>query len=176
MTQRAATSSLPILSFPWHAGQDPATLLDREWLVTNGLGGYASGTVRGIATRRHHGLFVPDLPAPQGRTMMLPRVDEAVEVGGRWILLSGAEYIDGRIEGEGPRYLREFRWEGQTPVWLFDLEGCRLEKRVIMPYGYNTVYIEYVVLAGGYSCVPSWCITGMISRRTPPESPALGSR
>jgi hypothetical protein len=60
-----------------------------------------------------------------------------------------AEYTDGRIQGEGPQYLREFRWEGQTPVWLFDLEECHLEKRVIMPYGYNTVYIEYVVLAGG---------------------------
>ncbi|WP_447987410.1 amylo-alpha-1,6-glucosidase [Nitrospira sp. Nam74] len=149
MTQRTAPSLLPILAFPWHADQDPAALLDREWLVTNGLGGYASGTVRGVATRRHHGLFVPDLPAPQGRTMMLPRVDEAVEVGGRWVLLNGAQYTDGRIEGEGPRFLREFRWEGQTPVWLFDLEGCHLEKRVIMPYGYNTVYIEYVMLAGG---------------------------
>jgi len=134
------------LVFPWAAENDPATLLSHEWLVTNGLGGYASGTIRGIATRRHHGLFVPDLPAPRGRTLMVPRVDEEVEVGGRWILLSGAEYDDGRLEGEGVRYLKEFRWEWQTPVWLFEIDGHQLEKRIFMPYGFNTVYIEYAVL------------------------------
>jgi predicted glycogen debranching enzyme len=134
------------LVFPWAAENDPATLLSREWLVTNGLGGYAAGTIRGIATRRHHGLFVPDLPAPLGRTLMVPRVDEEVEIDGRWLLLTGAEYDDGRLEGEGARYLKEFRWEWQTPVWLFEIEGHRLEKRIVMPYGCNTVYIEYVVL------------------------------
>ena len=149
MTQPDPHSTLPILSFPWQPDGDSADLLNREWLVTNGLGGYASGTLRGIATRRHHGLFIPDLPAPLGRTMMLPRVDESVEVGGRWVLLGGAEYNDGRIEGEGHRYLKEFRREGHTPVWLFDIEGCRLEKRVVMPYGYNTVYLEYLLLTGG---------------------------
>ena len=149
MTERAAASSLPIFSIPWQADQDPAALLDREWLVTNGLGGYASGTVRGVATRRHHGLFVPDLSAPRGRTMMVPRVDEAVQVGGRWILLTGAEYEDGRVEGEGVRYLKEFRWDRQTPVWRFEMDGHHLEKRIFMPYGFNTVYIQYVLLTAG---------------------------
>lgn len=112
--------SASALIFPLNAEDDPAALLSHEWLVTNGLGGgYASGTVRGIATRRHHGLFVPNLPAPRDRTMMVSRVDEEVEVGGRWILLGGAEYNDGRLEGEGARYLKEFRWEWPTPVWLF---------------------------------------------------------
>jgi len=146
--EHSMTSIAPTLVFPWNAEDDPALLLSREWLVTNGLGGYASGTVRGIATRRHHGLFVPDLPAPRGRTMMVPRVDEEVSVGERWILLSGAEYDDGRLEGEGARYLKEFRWEWQTPVWVFEIEGHRLEKRIVMPYGFNTVYIEYVLLTG----------------------------
>jgi predicted glycogen debranching enzyme len=146
--EHSMTSIAPILVFPWNAQDDPATLLSREWLVTNGLGGYASGTVRGIATRRHHGLFVPDLPAPRGRTMMVPRIDEEVAVGGKWILLGGAEYDDGRLEGEGARYLKEFRWEWQTPVWVFEIEGHRLEKRIVMPYGLNTVYIEHVLLTG----------------------------
>src|SRR5207245_7763971 len=58
---------------PWRGGQtnDPASLVDREWLVTNGLGGYASGTVSGAATRRYHGLLIAALPAPLGRLMML---------------------------------------------------------------------------------------------------------
>jgi hypothetical protein len=64
--------------------------------------------------------------------MMVPRVDEAVAVGGRWIVLSGAEYNDGRVEGEGGRYLKEFRWDCQTPVWLLEIEGHRLEKRIII--------------------------------------------
>ena len=81
--------------------------------------------------------------------MMVPRLDDQVKVGGRWILLSGAEYDDSRLEGEGPRYLKEFRWECQTPVWLFEVDGHSFEKRIIMPYGFNTVYIEYVVLTNG---------------------------
>ena len=82
------TYSFPQLVLPWKSDDNPEDLVSREWLVTNGLGGYASGTVRGVATRRHHGLFVPDLPAPRGRTMMVPRVDDEVKVGGRWIAVT----------------------------------------------------------------------------------------
>jgi len=138
----------PSLVLGWGRDRDPEDVLAREWLVTNGLGGYASGTVRGIATRRHHGVFVPDLPAPYGRTMMIPRLDEEVQVGQHRVLLTGAEYADGRIEGDGHLYLEEFRWEWQTPVWRFDIEGCRVEKRTVMPYGQNTVYVRYAVLDG----------------------------
>ena len=73
---------------------------------------------------RHHGLFVPDLAAPRGRMMMVPRVDDEVEIDGRWIALTGAEYEDGRIGGETARHLKQFRWEWQTPaggrwsIWL----------------------------------------------------------
>src|SRR6185369_15824442 len=66
----------PTLVVPWKRGDDPGELLTREWLVTNGLGGYASGTVESVATRRYHGLFVPNLPSPYGRTMIVPRLDE----------------------------------------------------------------------------------------------------
>lgn len=137
-----------MLRFPWSPGRDAALLLSREWLATNGLGGYASGTLRGIATRRYHGLFVPDLPAPRGRTMMLPRLDDEIQTNQRRVLLSGVEYEDGRLDGDGHRYLREFRWERQAPIWRFDLDGRRLEKCVVMPYGQNTVYVTYRLLAG----------------------------
>src|SRR5215831_1657572 len=59
---------------------DPSHLLEKEWLVTNGVGGYASGSVLGVATRRYHGVFVPDLPG-RGRTMMVPRLDEIADRG-----------------------------------------------------------------------------------------------
>lgn len=146
--QGAIPPSGPSLVFPWHAGNDPGFLLEREWLVTNGLGGYASGTLLGVATRRYHGLFIPNLPAPRGRTMMLPRLDEEVQVGPRTVRLGGAEFADGRIEGEWHRALREFRYEWRTPLWLFAIDDHLLQKRIMMPYTQNTVCIEYRVLAG----------------------------
>ncbi|HEY7128360.1 MAG TPA: amylo-alpha-1,6-glucosidase [Nitrospira sp.] len=126
---------------------DPSALLAKEWLVTNGIGGYASTSLLGIATRRYHGLFVPDLPG-RGRTLLIPRLDETVEWGARTVLLSGAEYADGRIEHDGVVYLKDIRREWQTPVWTFDLGGSVLEKRILAPHGQNTVYVQYRCVAG----------------------------
>lgn len=138
----------PAIVFPWKSDNDLDFLRSREWLVTNGLGGYASGTMLGIATRRYHGLFIPNLPAPRGRTVMIPRVDEEIEFGTQTVRLSGAEFVDGRKEWEGSLFLKEFRYEWQTPIWSFEINGCALEKRVIMPYGQNTVYVNYRLLGG----------------------------
>src|SRR3954453_10010885 len=62
----------------WDHDRDPLELRRREWLITNGLGGYASGTISGIHTRKYHGLFVPNLAAPKGRHIMISRCDESV--------------------------------------------------------------------------------------------------
>jgi predicted glycogen debranching enzyme len=126
---------------------DPSALLAKEWLVTNGIGGYASTSLLGIATRRYHGLFVPDLPG-RGRMLLIPRLDETVESGARTVLLSGAEYADGRIEHDGVVYLKDIRREWQTLVWTFDLGGSVLEKRILAPHGQNTVYVHYRCVAG----------------------------
>ena len=126
---------------------DPSSLLAREWLVTNGIGGYASSSLLGIATRRYHGLFVPDLPG-RGRTLLIPRLDDSVQRGTHTVLLSGAEYADGRIEHDGVRYLKDIRREWQTPVWTFDIGGAVLEKRIVAPHGQNTVYLQYSCLSG----------------------------
>ena len=126
---------------------DSLSLLTKEWLVTNGMGGYASGTLLGVATRRYHGLFVPDLPG-RGRTLIIPRLDETVEAGTQTALLSGAEYADGRIEHDGARYLKDIRREWQIPVWTFEVERAVFEKRIVAPHGQNTIYIDYRCLAG----------------------------
>lgn len=136
------------LRFSRDALHDSESLLSKEWLVTNGLGGYASSTLHGVAARRYHGLFIPDLPAPWGRTVILPRLDERVTSEAGTVLLSGVEYENGRLESDLLTYLQEFTREWQTPVWRFGIEGCTLERRVIMPYGQNTVYVEYRVLDG----------------------------
>lgn len=122
--------------------------LSREWLVTNGLGGYASGSILGINTRRHHGLFIPNLPAPRGRTMMISFLKEDLEIDGKQICLGGVEYNDKKIEMTGAQYLKEFRLDWLTPVWTFDIHGNIIEKRILMPHGQNTVYVSYRLVKG----------------------------
>ena len=132
----------------WQPHQDIGGLLSREWLVTNGLGGYSSSTLMNVATRRYHGVFVPDLPSPRGRTMVLPRLDEEIELDASCLRLNGVEYSDGRLESDLSQCLIEFRREWHTPIWHLNCRGRRVEKRIIMPYGQNTVYVEYRLLEG----------------------------
>ena len=80
--------------------------------------------------------------------MIIPRLDETVEQGGQAVLLSGAEYADGRIECDGIRHLKHICREWQAPVWTFDVGGTVFEKRIVSPHGQNTIYIEYRCLNG----------------------------
>jgi predicted glycogen debranching enzyme len=134
--------------FPWSAAGDPRFLRDREWLITNGLGGYASGTLLGLATRRYHGLFIPNLPAPRGRTMIVPRLDDEIVIDGRVVRLTGACLADGTCEGDFATHLREFRLDWQIPTWTFEVAGRRIEKKIVMPFGQNTTYVQYTLLSG----------------------------
>jgi predicted glycogen debranching enzyme len=143
-----ATMISPTLVFPWQPGENPDFLRTREWLVTNGLGGYASGTLLGMGTRRFHGLFIPNLPAPLGRIVLIPRLDEEIHCSNLVIHLGGAEFADGRTFGEVAAFLQEYRHEQQTPVWRFVIGEHVLEKRLIMPYGQNTVYADYRLISG----------------------------
>ncbi len=128
-------------------GSDP--LVSREWLVTNGLGGYASGTISGVLTRRFHGMLVASLPAPFGRMMMLNKVSERVHLSdGSTIRLDGEDHIDKSLNLYDAKYLTGFRLEMGLPVWRYEIEGTILEKRVLLPYKQNTVYITYTMLAG----------------------------
>jgi predicted glycogen debranching enzyme len=136
------------ISFPWQPDRSPAFLREREWLVTNGLGGYASGTLLGWATRKYHGLFVPNLPSPHGRTVVIPRLDEEIQMQDRGILLGGALYAGGQEEGHVHLYLKEFNHAWQSPTWIFQINDRVLEKTILMPFGQNTVYVVYRLLGG----------------------------
>src|SRR5436309_10619419 len=94
---------------PWvRQSSDREALLTREWLVTNALGGYASGTVAGVSTRRYHGLLIAALPAPLGRTVMLGQVTELVRPpGGRVVRFGGEEFAGGRLDLHGAEQLVE---------------------------------------------------------------------
>jgi predicted glycogen debranching enzyme len=133
------------------AGQATETesCLALEWLVTNGLGGYASGTIGGVATRRYHGLLVAALPAPLGRTMMFNRLVEQVRLpNGMTVRYGGAEMADRTLELHGSSQLREFRLELGLPVWRYAVDRFVLEKRLFLPYMQNTVHIVYRLVEG----------------------------
>ncbi len=118
------------------AVQSPADGSGREWMIANGLAGYASGTLAGGASRRHDGLLVAALPR-FGRTILLDRLDETVRLadGSRFALFADAAV--------------EFRLEAGLPVWRFERGGLVLERRVVMPYRQNTTFVHYRLLAGG---------------------------
>src|SRR5436189_581292 len=142
----------PVRRIPWPVidPDDPEALVMGEWIVTNGLGGYASGTVSGVITRRYHGLLISALPGPFGRMVMLSHVAEQVRCAdGRRFEIGGRERSGDAPDAHGTGYLTEFRLEMGLPVWSYDVEGLRIEKRVFLPYKQNTVLILYELLAGG---------------------------
>src|SRR5690606_37690723 len=114
------------LHLKWRAGDPPALLRDREWLTCNGLGGFASGALLGIPTRRYHGILVPNLAQPKGRHIMLSRLDERVLAGECTARLSGAQFLDGGVESDCHAYLTEFSLQWQVPTWTFEIAGRRL--------------------------------------------------
>ncbi len=134
---------------PGTAASHPDAVVGREWLVTNGLGGYASGTIAGVATRRYHGLLIAALPNPLGRTLMLNRVAERMILpDGSSAALGGQERVEGGLELPPLEHLRSFRLEAGLPVWEYLIEGRLLEKRVVLPARQNTVYLSYRLLEG----------------------------
>ena len=109
MTHRM-TDPIRRIHWPPPETSDPADLATREWLVTNALGGYASGTVPGVITRRYHGVLIAALAAPLGRTVMLSHVAEQVTLaGGRSVEIGGRERSGDAPDAHGTGYLTEFR-------------------------------------------------------------------
>src|SRR5450432_1446586 len=121
-------------------------LVDREWLVTNGLGGYASGTLAGVVRRRYHGLLVAALPNPFGRTMMLDHIVEHLGFPDGSVRRLSAEETDAGTAMHGTEHLTEFRLEMGLPIWTYVLDGVVIEKRIVLAYWQNTVYLRYTLL------------------------------
>jgi predicted glycogen debranching enzyme len=118
----------------------------REWLVTNGLGGFAAGTVSDANTRRYHGLLVAALKPPLGRTLMVAKLDAEVHYCGFDYQLSSNEFADGSIDPHGYRHLERFRLDKGLPVWEYAFGDALVEKRIIMPHGENTTLVRFRVL------------------------------
>src|SRR6202043_57657 len=129
-SHRAMTEVVRRLEWKGSADAAAGELVDREWLVTNGLGGYASGTLAGVITRGFHGYLVAALPTPLGRVMMLNDLIEKIELpDGNSIQLSGEERMNAPLRAHGSDYLQEFRLDEGNPVWSFQFGELFLEKR-----------------------------------------------
>src|SRR6266404_2806662 len=120
----------------------------REWLVTNGIGGYASGTIAGGITRRYHGLLVAALQPPVGRVHLVAALDEIVRYGSAEFALATHRWVGDAVEPKGFQYIEGFRLDGATPVWTYALGDARLEKRAWMQQGTNTTYVQYRFVQG----------------------------
>ncbi len=132
----------------WQRGDGAEALVGREWLVTNGLGGYASGTIAGVATRRYHGLLIAALPNPLGRTMMFNHLSEQVRLPEGQVQRLGAQERAGVLELYGGALMAQFRLEQGLPVWTYEVGPYLIEKRLLLAHMQNTVYIQYHLLAG----------------------------
>ena len=129
---------------------DPANAATRrEWLVTNGIGGFAAGTVAGVVTRRYHGLLVAALAAPLGRIVMLNHVLERLRLADgtqRW--LGDEDEVAGPNAVDRENHVVAFAMEMGLPVWTYRIGPLLIEKRVLMPYQQNTVHVTYRLLQG----------------------------
>ncbi|MGB5632343.1 MAG: amylo-alpha-1,6-glucosidase [Waterburya sp.] len=121
------------------------TAQEREWLVTNGIGGYASGTVAGVLTRSYHGLLIAALQPPLERTLLLTKIDDTVEYNGQSYPLFSNRWQGNSVDPKGYEYIQSFHLEATIPVWDFTLSDAVLEKRIWMQPKANTTYMYYTL-------------------------------
>jgi predicted glycogen debranching enzyme len=123
--------------------------IQREWLVTNGLGGYASGTVAGVNSRRYHGLLVAALNPPIQRMVLVAALDEWVRSdNGEMQALSAHEYWDGTVFPQGYRQLEGVELDGMLPAFRWTIAGCTIEKRIWMEQGVSRTVVTYRLVSG----------------------------
>lgn len=115
----------------------------REWLVTNGIGGFASGTIAGVLTRRYHGLLIAALKPPLERSLLVSKLSESVNYGDAAYALSVDRWIDQSVSPTGYKHIERFYLEGTVPVWHYACGDALIEKRIWMQQGENTTYIQY---------------------------------
>lgn len=118
----------------------------REWLETNGIGGFASGTVSGANSRRYHGILTAATRPPLGRITMVSKIEETLIIGLERYDISANRY-PGKIFPDGYKYLAEFRLD-PYPIWTFEVEGTVIEKHVFMVHGRNATVCEWKMISG----------------------------
>lgn len=134
---------------------DLANAERREWLVTNGIGGYGCGTIAGLLSRHYHGMLVAALKPPLQRTLLLAKVEEQVAYGGQVYALGSNRWADGAVAPRGYQLIERFHLEGTVPVWTFAIGDGLLQKRIWMEQGANTTYVGYTLIRASQPLVLS---------------------
>ena len=132
---------LPQINVKGSAISNIESALTKEWIITNGLGGYASSTVLGLNTRKYHGLLVAAFNPPVNRWVLLTKLDEEIKIGKKTFLLGANEFSD-VIFPEGYKFLSEFSIL-PFPVFSYSLDGLSLKKTIFMPYLKNSTIVIY---------------------------------
>jgi predicted glycogen debranching enzyme len=132
-----------MIEFTKETCRDLHSAVGREWLETNGLGGFASSTIIGLNTRRYHGLLVAATKAPVGRLVLLSKLEETLFINQQAFDISTNLY-PGAVHPSGFRYLKRFRLD-PFPVFTFEVEGVEIEKTVFMINGENSTVVEYEI-------------------------------
>ena len=123
-----------------------ANAIELEWLVTNGIGGFATSTLCDTNTRRYHGLLMAALAPPVARTLLVAALDVTVHYGAEQFRLFTHEFADGTVTPYGYLQLESFHLDDGMPVWRYAIADALLEKRLIMTPGKNTTYVNFRVL------------------------------
>jgi len=136
-----------VVAFGREICADLALAETREWWLTNGLGGYAAGTVPGTLSRRYHGLLIAPVHAPLGRMLLVAKADASLRLGNQtWPLFSN-RWASGAVVPRGHVHLQSFRLDGRMPVWRYAIGGLLLEQRIWMDYGLNATRVAFRLLA-----------------------------
>ena len=117
--------------------------VSREWLETNGIGGFSSSTISGLNTRRYHGLLTAAIRPPVARLVLLSKLEETVIINGTRYELSANQY-PGVVHPQGFKYQTGFRLD-PFPTFVYEVDGLQIEKSVFMVQGENTTVVEYVL-------------------------------
>ena len=140
----------------------------REWLETNGIGGFASGTISGAHSRRYHGLLTAASKPPLGRVVMLSKFEETLTIDGKIYELSANQYPDS-VHPQGYQYLKSFALD-PFPVWTFEIEGIEIEKKIFMVYGENTTVCQWSLVSDDFT---SWLEIPNVNDARKKETPSI---
>lgn len=140
-------ANLPLLSLPRPARAGFDRAVQHEWWLGNGMGGWASGTVAGAASRYYHGLLAAALRPPGERTMLLVKVDDTLEAGGTAYPLYCNRWASGRVEDAGLLHLTDFR-QAPYPVFQYSAGGWLVERHIFTVHGCNATVIRYRLIPG----------------------------
>jgi predicted glycogen debranching enzyme len=134
---------MPQISFNREALSHFDDMIMKEWLITNGLGGYSSSTVLGVNTRKYHGLLIAAIHPPKDRRVFLTKLDEDVIIGDSTNRLGANEFQNGFFP-QGYDFLQEFSIS-PFPKYIYSVQHVQVAKTIFMPYGKNAVVIQYDV-------------------------------